>query len=435
MTKAAAATTPARQAAARLRHTLLFGAPLLVLALGHMLSNLVRTLPAIAADVIAAGLAVPQASLAGLTSAYHFAFAAGQIPLGAALDRYGVRPVSLTLFAIVTAGAVLAATLSSAAGFLLAQVLLGLGCCGMLLCPMTLAAKLLTPAQFGLWSGLILGVGNAGMLLSGSPMAWLVERLGWRAGFWIAAVSALLVGALVLIFVPNTPPSRNGSLTTLRAEAREVLRIGLQFRLRGVVTLAFASYAAVIAVRGLWGGPWLMEVKGLSRLAAGHALMPLTFALVLGPIMSGMLDRRLGRRRGLVATGHVLAGFTLLLVAAGGPGGILARAAGVSDFPAGFDRLALFVFGGAISVQPLLFAMGRSAVSPDQVGKALAAINLSFFTGAAVLQAVTGLVAESWGISAVLAFLGTVLIAATVPFLAFTATCKRRTPEPGTGAS
>jgi hypothetical protein len=123
----------------------------------------------------------------------------------------------------------------------------------------------------------------------------------------------------------------------------------------------------------------------------------------------------------LIAAGHGLAGITLLLVAAGGPGWFLPRAAGMADLPAGFDRLALFIFGGAISVHPLLFAMGRSAIPPEKAGKALAAVNLSFFSGAAAVQALTGLVAASWGIAAVFVFLGTVLVAATVLFLALTA--------------
>jgi predicted MFS family arabinose efflux permease len=420
MTRAAAAGTPIGHGAAKFWSALLFGAPLLVLALGHMISNLLRTLPAIAADVITADIAVPRESLASLIGAYHFAFAAGQIPAGVALDRYGVRPVALALLAIISAGAMLAALVSNATGFLIAQIVLGLGCCGMLLCPMTLAAKLLTPAQFGLWSGLILGVGNAGMLLSSSPMAWLVEWFGWRTGFWISGGFALLVAALVFAFVPHTTPAQNAPLITLRAEAREVLRIGLSSRLHGVVVLAFTSFAAAIAIRGLWGGPWLMDVKGLSRIEAGNALLPLTVALMAGPMVFGMLDRSLGDRRGLIATGHFLAGFALLLVAAGGPGGILARGAGVSDLPASFDTAVLFVFGLTISVQPLLFAMGRSAVAPDQAGKALAAINLSFFSGAAVLQVITGLVAAGLGVSAVIAFLGMVLLAATALFLALT---------------
>ncbi|MFC7610356.1 MFS transporter [Teichococcus aestuarii] len=86
-----------------------FVAPLLVLGFGHMISNLVRTLPAISADVLALDLGVSAEGLASLTGAYHFAFAAGQIPLGVALDRFGVRPVSLALLALVAAGTVLAA--------------------------------------------------------------------------------------------------------------------------------------------------------------------------------------------------------------------------------------------------------------------------------------------------------------------------------------
>jgi predicted MFS family arabinose efflux permease len=420
MVERGSAAIQAGRQAGPLRDALLFGAPLLVLALGHMLSNMLRTLPAIAADVISSDIAVSSESLASITGAYHFAFAAGQIPVGVALDRYGVRTVSLTLFAIVTVGAVLAASVGGAVGFLIAQIVLGIGCCGMLLCPMTLAAKLLTPTQFGLWSGLIQGVGNAGMLLSASPMAWLVEQYGWRAGFWISAILAVLIAALVSNFVPNAAPDRMAARTTLKAEAREVVQIGLSRRLRGVIILAFSSFAAAIAVRGLWGGPWLMEIKQLGRVDAGNALLPLTLALVVGPMIYGILDRRLGQRRGLLIYGHVVAGGALLAVSAGGPAGILSHTVGATVLQAGFDVCAFFVFGAAIAVQPLLFAMGRAAVSPDRAGKALAAVNLSFFGGAAVLQALTTPVAATWGLSAVMSFLGLVVLAATAAFTVLT---------------
>ncbi|MGV6874273.1 MFS transporter [Pseudochelatococcus sp. B33] len=403
-----------------LRSILLFGAPLLVLALGHMLSNLLRTLPAIAADVISADISVSPETLAILTGAYHLAFAAGQIPVGIALDRYGVRPVALTLFAIITLGATLAALVGGAAGFLIAQIILGLGCCGMLLCPMTLAAKMLPSTQFGLWSGLIQGVGNSGMILSASPMAWLVEQHGWRAGFGTSAVLAIVIAVLVLLFVPNTLSDRTGEKPTLRAEVREVVRIGLLPRLRGVIILAFVSFAAVIAIRGLWGGPWLMEVKHLGRVAVGNTLMPLTLALVAGPMIYGILDRRIGHRRALIAAGHCMAGLALLLVAAGGPSGILSASVGIPVLPAGYDMAAFLAFGAAIAVQPLLFAMGRAAVSPDNAGKALAAVNLSFFGGAAIIQALTSPIAMLWGLSAVMIFLAATLLAATAAFLVLT---------------
>lgn len=412
-----------RRPAPPYRAVFLFGVPLLVLALGHMLSNLLRTLPAVATDVIGADIGVTAARLASLTGAYHIAFAAGQIPVGVALDRYGVRTVALTLLSIVTVGAVLAATVGGASGFLLAQVVLGIGCCGMLLCPMTLAAKLLTPQQFGLWSGLIQGVGNAGMLLSASPLAWLIEHHGWRAGFWAAAIFAVVIAALVMVFVSNEGPGPAATGRTIRSEAREVVRIGLSPQLRGIVVLAFASFAAAIAVRGLWGGPWLMDVRHLGRIEAGNALLPLTVALVLGPMLYGVLDRRSGSRRHLLVVGHLVAALALLAVASARPGGWLSQSLGRAVLPVGFDVSAFLLFGAAIAVQPLLFAMGRAVVAPEHAGKALAAINLSFFAGAAVVQAATSPIAAAWGLSAVMVFLGAVLLAATWAFAVLTRRC------------
>ena len=61
---------------------------LLALACGHMLSTLLRTIPAISLDVMAADFRTPPQTLASLTSIYHFAFAASQIPVGAAMEYF-----------------------------------------------------------------------------------------------------------------------------------------------------------------------------------------------------------------------------------------------------------------------------------------------------------------------------------------------------------
>jgi predicted MFS family arabinose efflux permease len=405
------------------RNGVAFVAPLMVLALGHMISNMVRTMPAIAADVMAPDLGVTAEGLAALTGAYHFAFAAGQIPLGVALDRFGVRPVSLALLLTTALGGLIAALVGGSGGFLLAQVVLGLGCSGMLLCPITLAAKTLSPARFGLWSGLIQGTGNVGMLLSASPMAWLVDHSGWRAGFWTSAVLGLAVAALVLAVVPGPPPRAMppGPRPSLAAEAKQVVRLGLSRPLRGMMVIAFVSFAAIIGLRGLWGGPWLMEVKGLPRIEAGNILLLFTLLLILGPALGGLLDRLLpGRRRPMLALGHVLAALSLLAVVAGGPGGWLSASMGLPMLPASYDAAVFVLFGLALVPHPLIFAMTRAVVPPEQVGKALSAVNLSFFLGAAVLQATTGPVAALGGIGAALAFLAIAVLVATGLFVRFT---------------
>ncbi len=82
-------------------------------------------------------------------------------------------------------GTLVSARATGPASFVLGQLMLGVATSGMLMCPMTLAAKQMSAAKFGLWSGLILSIGNIGMLLSASPLAFMVDQLGWRAGFWL----------------------------------------------------------------------------------------------------------------------------------------------------------------------------------------------------------------------------------------------------------
>ncbi len=353
--------------------------PILALALGHIFSNAVRTLPAVAADVLARDLGLSTDALAALTGAFPAAFALAMVPVGVALDRFGVRPVALSLLSVCVAGSALAALAPGAWGMLLAQVVLGLGCSGMLMCPMTFAAKRLDLQRFGLWSGLIQAIGNSGMVLSASPLAILVEAQGWRAGFWACAALALLAALAVAVAVPREPPHA-GPRRALRDDAREVLRILARPELRGIMALAFVSFGAVLGVRGLWGGPWLMDEKGMARVPAGHVLLGCTLALVAGPALAGWTVSRLGRPRALAAAGHVAAAAAVAALVAGGPLG----------YPAWLDALLLALFGLVIAFQVLLFALLRASVRPEEAGRALSAMNIPFFGGAAALQWLSG---------------------------------------------
>lgn len=237
---------------------------MLLLACGHVLSNLLRTLPALAIDVM--GRDLETETLARLTSVYHLAFAAGQLVVGIALERLSVKTASLILLCdtiIESAGAALA---EGPGTLLIAQAVLGLGTSGMLLRPFALGAQLLPPPQFPLWTGITPGLGNTGMLLQTSPLARLIGNFGWRS-------------ALLLWLVPGRRP------------LGEVLRLACSRSLRGIIILDFASLAVVLVTRGPWAGPWLMEVKGATRTQAGHGLLPFTPVLIAAPEFSRAFSR------------------------------------------------------------------------------------------------------------------------------------------------
>ncbi len=380
-------------------------ASVIVLTMGHVFSNAVRTLPAMTADMLMRDLALTPDALAGLTGIFPAAFAVAMLPVGVALDRYGVRRVALWLLAIGSLGALLAALAPGAAGMVLAQVVLGVGCSGMLMCPMTYAARAMSGPRFALWAGLIQAIGNTGMLLSASPLALLVEWQGWRAGYLACAGLAGLAALAVWLVVRQLAPER-GQPSSLWADTRQVLALAASPAMRPMMVIAFASFAAVFGVRGLWGGPWLMVVKGLSRVEAGHVLLGCTVALILGPALAGAVDRALNRRVALLAAGHFAAAALLGLLLAGRtvPG-------------AGLDAVLLFGFGIAISFQVLTFSLVRAEVPPEQTGRALSAMNMAFFGGAAVMQAVSGEAALWGGVGAALGSFAFALLFCTLGFL------------------
>lgn len=381
-------------------------APLLALTLGHVFSNAVRTLPAVATDVLTRDLAISAETLAAITSAFPAAFAAAMIPVGVGLDRYGVKPVALVLMAIAVLGSALAAMAPSAATLLLAQIVLGIACSGMMMCPMTYAARAVPQAQFGLWAGIIQGFGNSGMLLSASPLAWLVEVSGWRAGFWACGALALIAFAAVFLTVRHERPVE-AARVSIWQNAREVMAFATAPRLRGLMALAFVSFGAVLGVRGLWGGPWLMEIKGLGRIEAGHLLLACTVMLVIGPAVAGWLAGRFGHLRPMLLGGHLAAAVFVVLLALGGPLG----------FPPWADGLLLVLFGASITFQILCFALLRSLVRPEEAGRALSAQNIFFFGGAAVLQGLSGAAAAIGGVAAALLTFAFALVLGVALFL------------------
>lgn len=317
-----------------------------------------------------------------------------------------MRRTSLVLFAIAVAGAVLAMLAPSAGAMLAAQCVLGVGCSGMLMCPMTFAARSMSGERFALWSGVIQAIGNTGMLLSASPLALLVEWQGWRWGFGAAALLGTLAMLGVALTVRRAAPARHGPPASLWADAAQVLRLALGRRLRGVCVLASASFAAVLGVRGLWGGPWLMEVKHLPRVEAGNLLLAATLALVFAPAVNGMVERWLGMGRvALLAGCHVVSAGLILALLLGG------------RLAPWFDLAVLTLFCFAISFQVLLFPLTRSLVPAEQTGRALSAQNIFFFGGAAVMQAVSGVAAGFGGVAAALGCFALALVLTALAFL------------------
>lgn len=377
-----------------------------VLVTGHVISQWLRTLPAIAASGLFAELGFTEQGLAIATGLMAFAFMLGQIPVGVMIDRLGPRRTALILLAVAALGAGASAAAPNQVAFALAQVIAGFGCAGLMMAPLSFAARTLPTDRFGALSGYLPGIGAIGLLLSGSPSAALIAWGGWRLAYAVVAGAAAASLLAVARVVPELPPaSQDGPRRSLAAEAADVCRLLVGPRLRAPVVLALVGYAALIGLRGLWAGPYLTGVLGFGLADAGNVLAGLSVLMIAGPILFGWLDRRLRDRAVAMGVIHLASTAPLLLLAAGGAGSTA-------------DIAAMAVTSIALTSHVLLYPMTRALSSDALLGRSLSAVNLAFFLGVAVLQPLSGVAARLVGIGGALALYAAALAAGSAWFLA-----------------
>jgi MFS family permease len=381
-----------------------------VLTLAFALSQAFRTIPSITVNGIADELHTGPAALAFFGGVFHWSFALMQVPVGLALDIFGVRRAVIALSGFVILGGAICTFAPDMNTLFLGQILIGIGCAPAFMAAIVFTSKHWPVARFAGISGLVLAIGSGGMLLSATPLAWVIDRWSWRSAFavlTILSIFTLLASALTL---------EKSAVQRARNLASEIWAgfYGLRFVLFGrrpiaLLAIGFVSYGAVITIRGLWIVPMFVERYGLSLLSAGNVALLFSIAMILGPAVAGYLDPG-DKSRPAAITMMALTIAALILTLA------------IFDVALWLDMILCIVLGFISGFFILIYAEARASYPSELTGRGLTALNMSFFLGAAVAQSLSGVIAEGaqragWNaINAVLLFLAATLFAGTVCF-------------------
>ena len=129
-----------------------------------------------------------------------------------------------------------------------------------------------------------------------------------RSVFGAAVLTALATIAVWLV-VRDAPPGHPFLARTPeppRQMVQGLLEVLRNPRLRPILALNFCNYACTFTVQGLWGGPFLREVHGLSAIAAGNVLLVAVIAYQFGMLAFGPLDRLLDTRKWMAIGGSLV---------------------------------------------------------------------------------------------------------------------------------
>ncbi|MGD9307411.1 MAG: MFS transporter, partial [Desulfobacterales bacterium] len=276
-----------------------------------------RLCPAVIALDIQSSFGISGTLLGVLGSAYFYSYAIMQLPTGLMADSWGPRKTVSVFIVLAGIGSILMGVAPSLSVAIMGRILVGLGVATVFVCNFKLLSEWFNTRQFVIMGGVFMAMGGIGALFSSAPLAWVSNLIGWRMTLVAVGIVSLLIAALVYIFVRDRPSEMG--LPAISADPNQsstAEEIGLLQGMKMVVIsgrfwpVAIWSFCAIgmsFAVGGLWGGPYLMQVYGLSKAAAGGVLSTFALALILGSPTLSWLANRFGRKSVLMGCSLALA--------------------------------------------------------------------------------------------------------------------------------
>ncbi len=382
----------------------------------------------VALPAIQTELGFSPSGLSWIFNAYVIAFG-GLLLLGGRLsDLFGARRIFSAGFIVLTGASLLAGLATSQEVLLTGRALQGIGAALIAPSALTIVMRLFAHngaelgKAFGFWGAAAAAGGSAGVFLGGVITEWLTwpwtflinvplgllvlalvpavlrkfvrssGRVDWLGAITVTGALVSLVYSIVTAETIGWASAQTLSLLAIAAVLLVIFLVIQARRREPLLPLAIfkaPNLAAGNLVMGLLGAAWiplwfflnlyLQQILGLSALASGLALLPMTVTIMVVMVgFSGRLIGRFGAKINLV-TGLLLMGAALVLFAGLPQQGTF----WINVLPASL----LAALGMALAYIPATMS-GMSGAKPEDTGLASGLINTTYQVGSAVGLAV-----------------------------------------------
>lgn len=297
---------------------------------GILVSYIDRGNLGIAAPAIMREFAFEPARMGVLLSAFFWTYALFQIPVGALVDRYGIR---LTYAAAFLLWSVASAAIGLSRGLtdiLILRLLLGLAEAVGPIASLSFIRRNFQGAEIGLPTAIYIAGQNLGPAAGTLLGTVLIQHYGWRAMFILTGLGALIWLPGWLALAPRNdrrPESATPAAGVGGLPWREVLSMPAAWAMSACIFLSSYYWYFLLT----WVPTYLTASRGFSLVEMGRILSGPLFVMAGMNIVAGFFADRMARRVGsafrvrvwFCAGGYIGSGAILLLLALPGREAVL----------------------------------------------------------------------------------------------------------------
>lgn len=307
---------------------------------------------------------------------------------GTLLDRFSTRRIILTtqLLCALSIGVFAlshALTIASTARFIG-----GIGNAFCFLGSIRLASRWFPASRMALISGLIVTMAMLGGVVAQTPLALLVQWVGWRHALLLDAGLGLLFATIIWLVVIDYPPSTSQP-PRLKLQLSDILHnwrvtyLSKQNWFGGIYTCLMNLPLALLGA--IWGSLYLIQVEHFPRIEASYVVMLLFFGTIIGGPVIGHFSDRIQNRRLPMVLGALFSLLTIL---------VFIYLPGLSLWA---YLLLFFALGFFTSTQIISYPFVAESNPKHLTATSVSTVSISVISGYAIFQPIFGwLMDRNW---------------------------------------
>lgn len=372
-----------------------------VLALAYFFVYFHRLSLSVVADDLVRDFNTTAGVMGLLASIYFYCYAGMQFPAGLLSDSIGPRKTVAVFLLLASAGSII---FGLSSGFTMAfagRILVGFGVSMVFIPTMKILAQWFRPGEFAFMAGILNAVGGIGVIGATWALAEMAGQVGWRLSFQLIGLCTLVIAGLSWLIVRDRPQDKGwvsaSSIDTGSSNpATAIRRIPLWEGARQVVSNKYFWPVAIwfffdcgifFGFGGLWAGPYLMHVYGMSKTQAGMVLSMIAWGMIIGSPLLGFLSDKVFKSRKKM---FMFCTTTLVIVLTF-----------LNLYPSSLPRMALFlvffIFSVCASAIVVIgFTTTKELFPVEIAGTSVGTVNLFPFLGGAVFMPLLGRVLDAY---------------------------------------
>jgi len=309
------------------------------------------------------------------------------IPLGITMDKFGPR-LLLTIAGFICGIACFIFAMTTniyVAG--LARFMIGMGAACGFLGTIKLGTLWFPPHKIGNVIALTMVFGTAGATLGGPPLSYLTDVLGWQSSLQVLGLVGIIIGAVIFIFVRNTPSGDMPPRTYEKGEQalggfKRVVSSPQAWLISGFSML---MYAPLIIMGDAWCVPFIESIYTIDEKLAATIHTSLFIGAALGsPFFTSLSDKLTSRRIPMMLGALVSLGVYMLIVFG-------------NNIPLPFMYVLFFLAGFSYTAKCLCFASMTEIMPASSSGVSVGFSNMIVMAFGAVFHPMIGQMLDfSW---------------------------------------